>query len=570
MSEKNTNNNTNTSNVTPSNFIRDIIDEDLRNNKNHPRIMTRFPPEPNGYLHIGHARSICLNFGIAEDYNGIYNLRFDDTDPTKEDMKYVEAIKKDIKWLGFDWEERLYFASDYFDQLYNYAVKLIKKGKAYVDDLSSEEIKEYRGNLTEPGKNSPYRERSIAENLELFEKMKKGEYKEGEKVLRAKIDMAASNLIMRDPPIYRVKYATHYRTGKEWCIYPMYDFAHGLSDAIEGITHSLCTLEFENNRVLYDWFIAEVDTSSKPKQIEFAKLLFNHIVLSKRNLLRLVKEGYVEGWDDPRMPTLAGMRRRGYPPEAIRKMCDSIGLSKRNTVTDISVLESYIRENLNETTPRVMAVLNPVKIVILNYPEEKEEELEADNHPTRPEMGKRKLHFARELYIEKEDFMEEPSKKFYRLAPGKEVRLRYGYYIKCEKVLKDEKTGEIKEIHCTYDPETKGGNAKDGRKVKATLHWLTVKHAIKSEARLYDRLFTVENPMTDEEKDFTEFINPECLKIVKCFVEPSLKEAKKGERYQFERLGYYCLDTEDSNEVNLVFNRTITLKDNWTKTKEKN
>ena len=553
-----------------SNFIRDIIIEDVKNKKNDGKVMTRFPPEPNGYLHIGHAKSILLNHGLAKEFNGMFNLRFDDTDPVKEDMYFVEAIKEDIKWLGCDWEDRLYFASDYFDTLYDYAIDLIKNGKAYVDDLSMEEIDEYRGNLTEPGKDSPFRNRSVEENLTLFEKMKNGEIKEGEKVLRAKIDMTSSNLNMRDPVLYRVKFASHYRTGDKWCIYPMYDFTHGQSDAIEGITHSLCSLEFENHRPLYDWFIENLPVPSKPRQIEFAKLIINYVVLSKRNLGRLVKEKHVKSWDDPRMPTISGMRRRGYTPTALRNFLNEVGVTKRNTVIDISILETHLRDDLNKTSPRVMAVLNPLKIVLTNYPDDKEEEVEAHNHPTEESMGKRKLPFTREIYIEKDDFMEEPSKKFYRLAPGREVRLRYGYFIKCEEVVKDEKTGEITELRCTYDPETKGGNAPDGRKVKATLHWVSAKHAVKTEVRLYDRLYTVEDPMHHEEgKDFTAFINPESLVTITGYVEPSIKKAKPENRFQFERLGYFCVDRRDSKPKKIVLNKTIGLKDSWSKIKDK-
>ena len=553
-----------------SNFIRDIVIEDVRNKKNGGKVHTRFPPEPNGYLHIGHAKSIFLNYGIAEEFNGLFNLRFDDTDPTKEDMHFVDAIKADIEWLGAKWENRLYFASDYFDKLYEYAVHLIKTGNAYVDDLSIKEIDAYRGNLTESGKDSPYRNRTVEENLTLFEGMKNGKVKEGEKVLRAKIDMSSPNMNMRDPVLYRVKFANHYRTGDKWCIYPMYDFTHGQSDAIEGITHSLCSLEFENHRPLYDWFIDNLPVPTKPRQIEFAKMLFNYTVLSKRNLGRLVKEGFVTGWDDPRMPTISGLRRRGVTPSALKNLCEAVGVTKRNTLLDISIFEKHVREDLNNTSPRVMAVLNPVKIVLTNFPDGKTEEVEAANHPEDESMGKRTIPFSKELYIEKEDFMEEPVKKFYRLAPGREVRLRYGYYIKCEKVIKDEKTGEIKELHCTYDPETKGGSAPDGRKVKATLHWVSAEHALPIEARLYDRLYTVEDPRHEEKgKDFTEFINPESLITVSGYIEPSVKNAKPEDRFQFERLGYFCVDRYDSKDDKIVFNKTIGLKDTWTKIKNK-
>ena len=544
-----------------SNFIRDIVIEDVANKKNNSLVHTRFPPEPNGYLHIGHAKAIFLNYGISQEFKGTFNLRMDDSNPAKEDMHYVEAIKEDIKWLGADWKDNLFFASDYFDTLYDYAVYLIKEGKAYVDDLSMEEIDKYRGTLTEPGTESPYRTRSVEENLTLFEKMKKGEYKEGEKVLRAKIDMASSNLNLRDPVLYRVKFAHHYRTGDKWCIYPMYDFVHGQSDAIEGITHSLCSLEFENHRPLYDWFIENLPVPTKPRQIEFAKLLINYTVLSKRNLGRLVKEKHVESWDDPRMPTISGLRRRGYTPTALKNFCDAVGITKRNTVIDVSILETHLRDDLNKITPRVMAVLEPLKVVITNYPKDKTEELEANNHPEDASMGTRKIPFSGELYIEREDFMEEPDKKFFRLAPGREVRLRYGYYLKCEKVIKDAK-GKITELQCTYDPETKGGSAPDGRKVKATLHWVSVNHALKMEVRIYDKLYTVEDPMHHEEgKDFTAFLNPKSLEVVTGYIEPSVKNAKPEDKYQFERLGYFCVDRKDSKPGKLVFNKTIGLKD---------
>lgn len=557
----------NTKNVS-RNFITDIIDEDLKNGK-YSEVITRFPPEPNGFLHIGHAFSICLNYGIAQDYDGKYNLRYDDTDPVKEEIKYVKAQREDIEWLGFDVTGRVFFASDYFETLFGYAVELIKEGLAYVDDLSAEKIREYRGSLTEPGKESPYRNRTIEENLDLFMRMRKGEFKDGEKVLRAKIDMSSPNMNFRDPTLYRIKHATHYRTGDEWCIYPMYDFTHGQSDAIEGITHSLCSIEFENHRPLYNWFIENIPSiPSKPSQIEFAKRLLNYTVLSKRNLLRLVNENYVSGWDDPRMPTISGFRRRGVPAEAIRVFSGDAGVSKRNTVLDISLFEHRIRENLNEKSPRVMAVLNPLKVIITNYPDNEEEFFEAKNHPANPEMGTRKVPFSREVYIEQEDFMEKPHRKFYRLSPGKEVRLRYAYLITCEKVIKDE-TGSIKEIHCTYDPQSKGGSPADGRKVKGTLHWVSIKHALPAECRLYDRLYTVEYPKKHEDKDFTDFINPDSLKTSSGFVEPSLKKAKAEDRFQFERMGYFCVDRFDSKPNSLVFNRTITLKDTWAKIKKK-
>jgi glutaminyl-tRNA synthetase len=548
----------------PSNFIEKIIEEDLRTGR-YKKVHTRFPPEPNGYLHIGHAKAIVLNFTIAEKYGGLCNLRMDDTNPLKEEARYVEAAVEDVRWLGFDWGDRLYFASDYFDQLYQYAVELIKKGKAYVDDLSPEEIRRYRGTLTEPGIESPYRNRSVEENLELFERMRRGEFNEGEKVLRAKIDMASGNLNMRDPVIYRIIKASHHRTGDKWCIYPTYDFAHPLSDSIEGITHSLCTLEFEDHRPLYDWFIEQLGIHH-PRQIEFARLNLSYTVLSKRKLSRLVEEGYVSGWDDPRMPTIAGLRRRGYTPEAIRDFCEKIGISKANSVVDIQLLEHCLREDLNKRAPRVMAVLRPVKVIIENYPENYTEELDAENNPEDPSMGTRKLPFTRELYIEEDDFMEEPPPKYYRLAPGREVRLKHAYIIRCEKVIKDTETGKIKEIYCRYDPDSRSGSTQQ-RKVKATLHWVSAKHALDAEVRLYDRLFLKPNP--EECEDFIECINPDSLKILKqCKVEESLANAKEGERYQFLRVGYFCVDP-DSKNGHLVFNRTVTLKDTWAKIQKK-
>ncbi len=554
----------------PSHFIRDIIEEDLRTNKWGGRVHTRFPPEPNGYLHIGHAKSICLNFGLAQEYGGLCNLRFDDTNPTKEDVEYVQSIQEDVRWLGFDWEDRLYYASDYFEQLYQYAVQLIKMGKAYVCDLSAEEIKQYRGTLTEPGKESPYRNRSIEENLDLFERMRAGEFPDGSRTLRAKIDMTSGNLNMRDPVIYRILHATHHRTGDRWCIYPMYDFAHPLSDAIEGITHSICTLEFEDHRPLYDWFLDQLGIYH-PQQIEFARLNLSYTVLSKRKLLRLVQEGHVTGWDDPRMPTIAGMRRRGYTPEAIRDFCERIGVAKKNSIVDIALLEHCVREDLNKRAPRVMAVLRPLRVVIDNYPEGLVEEMEAVNNPEDPSMGTRKVPFSRVLYIERDDFREDPPKQFYRLAPGREVRLRYAYFIKCVDVVKDPQTGEIVELHCTYDPTTRGGSAPDGRKVRATLHWVSAAHAIPAEVRLYDRLFTVEDPDGAEEgKDFIAYLNPKSLEVLtSCWVEPSLANAAPGSRYQFERLGYFCVDLVDSKPGKLVFNRTVTLKDEWAKIESK-
>ncbi|MBN3038792.1 MAG: glutamine--tRNA ligase/YqeY domain fusion protein [Candidatus Omnitrophica bacterium] len=548
------------------NFIQEIIDKDLEKGKNDGRVHTRFPPEPNGYLHIGHAKAICLNFTIAQEYKGLCNLRMDDTDPTKENMEYVRAIEGDVRWLGFDWQDRFYYASDYFDQFYQRAVELIKKGKAYVDDLSPEQIREYRGTLTEPGRESPHRDRSVEENLDLFTRMKEGEFAEGEKVLRAKIDMASAHIIMRDPAIYRIRQASHYRSGDKWCIYPMYDFAHCLEDSIERITHSLCTLEFENNRPLYDWFLGQLGVHH-PQQIEFARLNLSYTILSKRKLLELVEGGYVRGWDDPRMPTISGLKRRGYTPDSIRSFCSRIGIAKFNSTIDVAVLENCLREDLNKSAQRVMAVLRPLRIVITNYPEGKTEQLDCINNPEDEAMGTRKVPFSRELYIEQDDFQEVPQKKFYRLAPGREVRLRYAYFIKCEKVIKDEKTGEIKEIHCSYDPATKGGDAPDGRKVKATLHWVSAKDALCAEVRLYEHLFTKENPDdVPEGVDWKQGLNPESIKVIeKCYIEPSVKGAKSGSRYQFERLGYFCVDALDSSEERLVFNRTVTLKDTWAK-----
>jgi len=548
------------------NFIKDIIDEDMKTNKYKGRVHTRFPPEPNGYLHIGHAKSICLNFGLADEYKGLCNLRFDDTNPETEEMEYVESIKGDVRWLGFDWEDRLFHASDYFEQLYEYAVQLTKKGKAYVCDLSMDQIREYRGTLTEPGKESPYRNRAVEENLDLLECMKAGEFEEGSRVLRAKIDMAHPNILMRDPTLYRIRKKKHYRTGDEWCIYPTYDFTHCLSDSIEGITHSICTLEFENNRPLYDWILDELGVHH-PQQIEFARLNLSHTIMSKRRLLQLVEDGDVSSWDDPRMPTLSGLRRRGYTPESIRNFCDEIGMAKANSIVDIVMLENSIREELNQSAPRFLAVLRPLKVVIVNYPEDKDEELDAINNPEDPSMGTRKVPFSRVLYIEQDDFREEPPKKFFRLAPGREVRLRYAYFIKCVDVIKDEKTGKIIELHCTYDPATRGGDAPDGRKVKSTMHWVSAKHAIDTEVRIYDYLFTKRDAGEVEEgKDFKSNLNPNSLEVLtSCKMEPSLKGAKTGSRYQFERLGYFCVDTVDSTPEKLVFNRTVTLRDPWEK-----
>jgi glutaminyl-tRNA synthetase len=559
---------TQTSSTTPTDFIREIIDEHLRISRFNGRVATRFPPEPNGYLHIGHAKSVCLNFGIAAQYGGTCNLRMDDTDPTGESQEYVDSIIRDVKWLGFDWEDRLYYASDYYEQLYQFAVQLIKNGKAYVCSLSANEIREYRGTLTEPGKESPYRNRSVEENLDLLERMRAGEFKEGAHVLRAKIDMASSNITMRDPIMYRIRYEPHYRTENKWCIYPMYDFAHCLSDSLEEITHSICTLEFENNRPLYDWFLDALELESHPQQIEFARLNLSYTVLSKRRLIELVENGNVSGWDDPRMPTLAGLRRRGYTPEAIRNFCERIGVAKNDSVIDMALLEHCIREDLNETSPRVMAVLRPLRVVIDNYPEGQVEEFDCPYHPQKSEMGSRKVRFSRILFIEKEDFMEKPPKKFYRLAPDKEVRLRYGYFIKCVNVVKDPNTGEVSEVHCTYDPETRSGFAPDGRKVDATIHWVSAEHSFPAEVRLYDRLFRVPNPL-EGGSDYVEHLNPKSLEVLKtCRVEPSLKSAAPGSRFQFERTGYFCVDTDSSEKV-LVFNRTVTLRDTWAKISEK-
>ncbi len=552
---------------TPVDFIRNIISEDLAANKNNGKVATRFPPEPNGYLHIGHAKSICLNFGIAAEHSGATcNLRFDDTNPGKEEVEYVDSIKKDVRWLGFDWDNRLFFASDYFEQLYEYARRLIKIGKAYVCDLSPEEVKTFRGSLTEAGKNSPYRNRSAAENMDLFERMKAGEFEEGSRVLRAKIDMASPNFLMRDPTLYRIRKADHHRTGSKWCIYPMYDFAHGLSDSIEGITHSLCTLEFENNRELYDWILDQLEVECHPRQIEFARLNLTYTVLSKRKLVELVNEGHVTGWDDPRMPTLSGLRRRGYTPGAIRSFCERIGVARRDSMVDMALLEYCVREDLNEHAPRVMGVIRPLKVVITNYPENSTDELDAVNNPGDPAMGSRKVPFSKILYIEKDDFMEDPPKKFFRLAPGREVRLRYAYFIKCVDVIKDEKTGEIIELHCTYDPATRGGDAPDGRKVKATLHWVSADHALKASVRLYSQLFTRENPNDVQEgEDFKTFLNPESLETTTAYVEPSLADALPGSTFQFERLGYFCVDSKDSTPEAMIFNRTVTLRDTWAK-----
>jgi len=547
-----------------SNFIRDIIEEDLKTGRYGGRVHTRFPPEPNGYLHIGHAKAICLNFGLALDYNGLCNLRFDDTNPVKEEEEYVESMKEDIKWLGFDWGDKLYYASDYFDQLYEYAIRLIKAEKAYVDDLSADEIREYRGTLTSPGKDSPFRNRSVEENLDLFIRMREGEFPDGSRVLRAKIDMASPNLNMRDPVMYRILHERHNRAGDKWCIYPMYDFAHGQSDSIEGITHSICSLEFEDHRPLYDWFIKELNIYH-PQQIEFARLNLSHTIMSKRKLLELVEQGYVSGWDDPRMPTISGLRRRGFTPESIRNFCERVGLAKRNSMIDVALLEHCVREDLNKTAPRVMAVLRPLKVIIDNYPEDHVEELEAINNPEDPDMGTRKIPFSRVIYIEQEDFQEDPPKKFYRLAPGREVRLRYAYFIKCVDVVRNQKTGEVTELHCTYDPDTKGGSAADERRVKATLHWVSAEQSLPAEIRLYDHLFLTEDPAGEkDESDYKRLLNPDSLGILRsCRVEPGLGGAAPGSRYQFERQGYFCVDNTDSSDKLLIFNRTVSLRDTW-------
>jgi len=554
------------SNKTSLDFIRTIITEDLANNKNEGRVATRFPPEPNGYLHIGHAKSICLNFGVAKEFGGSCNLRFDDTNPTKEDTEFVESIMENVKWLGFNWDG-LYYASDYFPNLYDFAVQLIKDEKAYVDSSTSEEIRQYRGTLSEPGRESPFSNRSVEENLELFEKMKNGEFEEGAHVLRAKVDMASGNLNMRDPIMYRILKQHHHRTGDTWNIYPMYDFAHGQSDSIERITHSLCTLEFEDHRPLYNWFVEQLGIYA-PRQIEFARLNLTYTVLSKRKLMQLVRDNHVSGWDDPRMPTISGLRRRGYTAAAIRSFCEKIGVTKHDSVTDVALLEHSLRDDLNKTALRVMGVLNPLKIVITNYPEDSSEELEAVNNPEDESAGKRKVPFSRELYIERDDFMEDPPKKFYRLSPGREVRFRYAYFITCNEVIKDNQ-GNVTELHCTYDPETKGGNAPDGRKVKATIHWVSAKHAAKREVRLYDRLFTVSEPESNKaEKEFTDYLNPKSLTILnECYLEPSIAQAKPGINYQFERLGYFTVDPISSNNGEPVFNRTATLRDTWAKVK---
>ncbi len=554
---------TNKSDEVQKDFIRDIISKEVAQSNGKMQVHTRFPPEPNGYLHIGHAKSICLNFGLAKDFGGICNLRFDDTNPAKEEDEYVNSIIEDVKWLGWDWGENLFFASDYFDKMYELAKELIRAGKAYVCDLGIEETRRLRGTLTEAGTNSPFRDRSVEENLELFEKMKNGDFPDGSKVLRAKIDMASSNMNMRDPVMYRILHATHHRTGDKWCIYPMYDWAHGLEDSFEGITHSVCTLEFEDHRPLYDWFIEQLGIHH-PQQIEFARLNLTYTVMSKRKLLNLVEQNYVSGWDDPRMPTISGLRRRGFSPEAIREFCRVIGVNKQNSCVDYALLEHCLRKDLNITSNRVMAVLDPLKIVITNFPDEGVEDLEAVNNPEDASQGSRKVPFSKELYIEREDFMEEPPKKFFRLAPGREVRLRYAYFITCNEVIKDN-TGKIIELRCTFDPQTRGGDAPDGRKVKSTLHWVSAEHAIDAVVNIYDHLFTKENPEKVSKKgDFTDNINKDSLKTVNCKLEPYLANVKPYERLQFERLGYFCCD-KDSTPDNIIFNKTVGLKDMWAK-----
>ena len=555
------------SNRAPTDFIREIVQRDGETNKHGGRVVTRFPPEPNGYLHIGHAKSICLNFGIALENDGVCHLRFDDTNPAKEDVEYVESIQDDVRWLGFDWKDKLFYASDYFERLHDYAVQLIDAGKAYVDSLSADEIRSHRGTLTEPGRDSPYRDRSVEENRRLFAAMRAGEFPDGAHVLRARIDMASPNINLRDPTIYRIKHVAHHRTADRWCIYPMYDFAHALSDAIEGITHSICTLEFEDHRPLYDWVLDNLPVPYRPQQIEFARLNLSYTVLSKRKLLELVGQGHVGGWDDPRMPTLAGLRRRGYTPEAIRVFCAAIGVAKRDSLVDVAMLEHAVRDDLNRRAPRAMAVLRPLRVIIDNYPDDQVEELEAVNNPEDAAMGTRRVPFSHVLYIEQDDFREDPPKQFFRLAPGREVRLRYAYFIRCESVVKDPATGVPIELHCTYDPATRGGDAPDGRKVKATLHWVSAAHAIAAEVRLYDRLFTVENPtLAKDNTDYRTYLNPRALEILTdCRLEPGLRGVPPGARYQFERHGYFCADAVDSRPGQLVFNRTVGLRDAWAK-----
>lgn len=560
----------NSKEITPkANFIHQLVEKDIADGKNNGRVLTRFPPEPNGYLHIGHAKSICLNFGIAQKFGGLTNLRFDDTNPEKEEDEYVKSIMEDVRWLGFDWGDRLYYASDFFQNLYDFAVKLIKEGKAYVDDQDAETISEQKGSPTRPGTESPYRGRSVEENLLLFEGMKNGEYEEGSKVLRAKIDMASPNMHMRDPILYRIMKTPHHRTGDKWVIYPLYDFAHGQCDYWEGITHSVCTLEFEVHRPLYDWFIDQLkDSDYRPRQIEFARLNLTYTVMSKRKLLELVRDKYVSGWDDPRMPTISGLRRRGYTPASIRNFADRVGVTKVEGTSDVTLLEHSVREDLNKTALRVMGVLNPLKVVITNYPEGQTEDMDAINNPEDPEAGTRTVPFTREIYIEQDDFMENPPNKFFRLSPGREVRLRYAYFVTCTDVIKDD-NGNILEVHCTYDPASRGGNSPDGRKVKSTIHWVSVPHAIEAEVRLYDRLFTVEDPSGDKDRDFKEYLNPESLVVMpRCFIEPSVNGAAPFSHYQFERLGYFNVDP-DSGTDKMVFNRTVLLKDAWSKEKSK-
>jgi glutaminyl-tRNA synthetase len=548
----------------PTDFIRDIIDEDLRTSKHEGRVATRFPPEPNGYIHIGHAKSVCLNFGIAAQYQGTCNLRLDDTDPAGESMEFVESIIRDIRWLGFDWQDRLFYASDYFERLYSFAIKLIQSGNAYVCSLSPDEIREYRGTFTEPGKESPYRNRAVEENLKLFKRMRAGEFEDGAHVLRAKIDMASPNIVMRDPIIYRIKREPHYRTGAMWVIYPMYDFAHCLSDALEGITHSICTLEFENNRPLYDWIVERLIPTNRPQQIEFARLNLSYTVLSKRRLIELVNKNYVQGWDDPRMPTVTGMRRRGYTPEAIRKFCAEIGVAKNDNLIEVSLLEHCVRDDLNERAPRAMCVLRPLRVVIDNYPENQVELFEFANHPQRPDMGTRQVAFSRVLYIERDDFMENPPKKYHRLGPGREVRLRNAYVIKFENMVKDDQTGDVIELHCTYDPQTRNAPPADGRKIPGVIHWVSADHCVPVWVRLYDRLFSIEDPGSEEE--FTQYLNPNSLEnLAVCYAESSLKDVQPGRQYQFERLGYFCADEKDTKAGKPVFNRVVALRDSWTK-----
>ena len=553
-----------------NNFVSSIVSRDVKDGKFAGRVQTRFPPEPNGYLHIGHAKSICLNFGIAVDYKGCCSLRLDDTNPVKEEFEFAQAIIEDVNWLGFDWGDNFHCASDYFPELHRFATQLIHAGKAYVDSLSPDDIRLYRGTLKEPGRDSPYRDRSIEENIDLFERMRTGEFKDGSHVLRAKIDMTSSNINLRDPVMYRILHVSHHRTGNEWCIYPMYDFAHGQCDSIEGVTHSICTLEFENNRPLYDWFLDELGVDH-PRQIEFARLNINYTVLSKRKLAALVNFGYVSGWDDPRMPTISGMRRRGYTPEALREFCDVIGVAKRNTIVDLALLEHILRKHLNRTVQRAMGVIRPLRVVIVNYPTDQVEQIDAINNPEDPSMGTRQVPFSRVIYIERDDFLEDPPKKFYRLAPGREVRLRYAYFIKCESIIRDPETGEIEELRCTYDPETQGGFAPDGRKVKATLHWVSAAHAVEAEVRLYDRLFAIEDPTSVPVEDLDSILNPASLDIIHgCKLEPSLSDVTPGNRFQLERQGYFCVDSVDSSAEHLVFNRTVGLRDTWARIQKAN